>query len=268
MNDATPDTKSRQGWWTTRSLLVCYAPIGDPECPPDLLEVYAKGGVDIVEAGVPSVNPHMDGPTVADSMRRAATRGMKFIPGVIERHADALRGRCHVVLMGYADMPYSDYTQLARRGIIDGLMMVEGSGVNEPAGLSGWLEANGVQRTGFVDADLSAGSVERARHSGGYVMLQACSGPTGVREVLDPGNAAKIVALRRAGVGLPIVLGFGIGTLEQAADAIALGADGVVVGSACIEAARRGGQVLVDFIASLRSAVDAATARRAAANGG
>jgi tryptophan synthase alpha chain len=261
-------SECESGWWAAHSLLVCYAPLGDPACPANLLEIYARGGVDIVEAGVPTADPYLDGLTVADSMRRAAAHGAHAIPRLIEQYAASRQRRCHVVLMGYADLPFVHYTRAARSGIVDGLLMVEGRGFVEPPGLSTWLAENRVARAGFVDAGLSDDAVTRARHAAGYVMLQATAGPTGVRHTLDPANAGKITALRRAGVRLPIVLGFGIGTAEHAAAAIALGADGVVVGSACIDAARGGERALAAFIASLRDAIDAAAARRAAANGG
>lgn len=265
------DTAARvkqPGWWTSHPLLICYAPLGDPGFPAKLLEIYARGGVDVVEAGVPTANPYLDGPTVADSMRRARARGMHGVPALLEEYASVLKGRCRLLLMGYPDMPFAKFTSLARTRIVEGLLIVEDGIRADPPGLAEWLSANGVVRAGFVDAALSHTRIERALSAGGYVMLQACSGPTGVREKLDSANAAKILALRSAGVRLPVVLGFGIGTPEQAAKAIALGADGVVVGSACIEAAHRGEKFLSEFIVALRASVDAAMARRAAASAG
>jgi tryptophan synthase alpha chain len=73
---------------------------------------------------------------------------------------------------------------------------------------------------------------------------------------LDPKNEDRLRTLRAAGIDLPVALGFGIGTPEQAASAIRMGADAVVVGSACIEAALRGATALGRFIADLRAAID------------
>jgi tryptophan synthase alpha chain len=90
-------------------------------------------------------------------------------------------------------------------------------------------------------------------------MLQSHDGPTGVRDGLDAENGEKLQRLRRERIDLPIALGFGIGAPEQAAQAIRLGADGVVVGSACIDAARGGSDSLRRFTRSLRRAINEAS---------
>jgi tryptophan synthase alpha chain len=62
--------------------------------------------------------------------------------------------------------------------------------------------------------------------------------------------------LRSAGVTAPIALGIGLSTPEHVRAAVGMGADGVVVGSATVEAAMRGGQALRSFLHSLRDALD------------
>lgn len=249
------------GWKSAEPLLVCYAPLGDPECSADVLEIYAEQGVDIVEVGVPTDDPYLDGATVADSMRRVlrTPNPMARIHSLIDAHGDAIVNRCRLVLMGYRDMPFAFFTDLARRRLIQGLLLVHGSAEHEPAALQDWLETESVERIGFVDSNLSSGMIERAREAGGYVMLQAHDGPTGVRERLNAHNGEKMGQLRRAGIKLPIVLGFGIGSPQQAAAAIRLGADGVVVGSACIDVARDSSASLRCFIASVRKAINEAS---------
>jgi tryptophan synthase alpha chain len=239
---------------------VCYAPLADPECPDDVLAIYAEQGVDIVEVGVPTADPYLDGVTVASSMRRVLRdpHPVERIVALVEAHANTLMNRCRVVLMGYQDMPFSSFTALARRNLIHGLIMADTSTKEEPAGLKGWLERETMKRIGFVDSALTPHLIERAREAGGYVMLQSHNGPTGVRAGLDAENGKKLQRLRRAGIDLPIALGFGIGSAEQAAAAIRLGADGIVVGSACIEAARCGSDSLRRFTGSLRRAINEA----------
>jgi len=122
--------------------------------------------------------------------------------------------------------------------------------------LTDWLSREAVKRIGFVDSGLSPHLIARARNSQGYVMLQAHQGPTGIRAALDGENRHRLIELRSAKVNLPIALGFGIGTPEQAAQAIDMGADGVVVGSACIEAGRRGSGALARLVTQLRAAID------------
>lgn len=249
--------KSR-GWCSDRPLLICYAPLGDPQCPADVLAIYAQHGVDIVEIGVPTRDPYLDGDTVADSMRRIlrAADPIGLIRDNIDAHAEFIRERLHLVLMGYRGMPFKAFTSQARKRLIHGLIIADTSVEGDSADLTQWLNAEGVKRVGFVDAGLASHLIERARLADGYVMLQAHNGPTGVRAELDPKNADRLSNLRAANIDLPVALGFGIGTPEQAASAIGMGADGVVVGSACIEAALRGATALARFVAELRMAID------------
>jgi tryptophan synthase alpha chain len=251
----------RRGWWTRRPLLACYAPLGDPDCPVNLLEIYAENGVDIVEVGIPSTNPYLDGPAVADSMRRVLSWGnpQHRIREQIEAQAQ-FASRCRLVLMGYHDMPYRWAEDLARRKLIHGLIMADATPENEPVGLDAWLAGSGMERIGFVNARMDTALIQDAIQAGGYVMLQAHDGPTGVRGHLDEHNAHKLTKLRHLKVELPILLGFGIGTAEQAAAAMGMGADGVVVGSACVAAARQGAESLRALVRSVRSAIDSAAA--------
>lgn len=247
-----------RGWRESRPLLICYAPLGDPACPSNLLEIYASAGVDVAEVGHPTPDPFLDGPTIASSMRRviANSRGASPIPSILASHAATGHTQCRVVLMGYADIPLQDYTGLTKSGVIHGLLLVNPSAVSEPTGTAQWLAETGIARIGFIDAALSHEAIEHARRAAGYVLLQSHDGRTGKRLELDVINRERIVQLRRVGIDLPIALGFGIGTAEQAAAAVSMGADGVVIGSACIEAAMRGDQSLAIFIASVRAAID------------
>jgi len=247
-----------RGWQSDRPLLICYAPLGDPQCPANMLAIYAEQGVNIVEVGVPTQNPYLDGETVADSMRRALrlTDPIDVIRDNIAAHAEFMRERLQLVLMGYREMPFKAFTSEVKKGLVHGLIIADTSTDGDSADLRQWLNLEGVKRVGFVDAGLSSHLIKRARLADGYVMLQAYDGPTGVRAELDSSNAERLRILRAAGIDLPIALGFGIGTPEQAAAAIRMGADGVVVGSACIEAALHGAASLGRFIAELRAAID------------
>jgi len=251
---------NRRGWRSDRPLLICYAALGDPQHPADALAIYARHGVDVVEVGVPNANPHLDGPTVAESMRRSLHNPdpIGTIRANIDTHARFIHDGLRVVLMGYRDMPFQSFTPEARRHLLHGVIIADTSTEGDPVALSRWLDREGVKRIGFVDSALSTHLLERARRSEGYVMLQAHAGPTGVRVGMDARTEHRLRELRCAQVDLPIALGFGIGTQEQAAAAIGMGADGVVVGSACIEAGRRGPKALARFVADLRAAIDRA----------
>ena len=74
---------------------------------------------------------------------------------------------------------------------------------------------------------------------------------------LDPSLEKKIQKLRVEGVEAPIALGFGISTPGQARQAIEMGADGIITGSACVAAATKGASVLREYLCSMRSALSA-----------
>jgi tryptophan synthase alpha chain len=160
--------------------------------------------------------------------------------------------------MGYSDMRFQPFTELACQDLVNGVLIVGASNNPQAKDLDQWLADTGAVQVGFVDSRLSTESIEFSRRAGGYLMLQSHDGPTGIRGELDPLNADKIRRVRLAVPSLPIALGFGIGTTQQATQAIEWGADGVIVGSACIEAARRGADALAGFIFALRGAIDAA----------
>ena len=60
----------------SRPALICYLPLGDPALELELPELYAEAGVDVLEIGVPGGAPALDGPTIADSLARAAAAGV------------------------------------------------------------------------------------------------------------------------------------------------------------------------------------------------
>jgi tryptophan synthase alpha chain len=94
-----------------------------------------------------------------------------------------------------------------------------------------------------------------AERTDGWLYLVSVTGTTGPREALSP-QAADLVTRARDVTSVPLLLGFGISTPEQAAEAAAR-ADGVVVGSRAVQVAEAGPQALHSYVASLRAAIDA-----------
>lgn len=228
-------------------LLVCYLPLGDPSMVPDMAEVYVSCGADVLEIGFPAADPVLDGRWVRDSMARSLSDGMT--PACWKVRLSAIRRRfpeTYIVGMGYTDLSLhvvaDDGEPLA-----DAVLELARA-LPETAGKQG--------RVAFVSTQLREAEVSAARATTAYVMLQANDGKTGLRRSLPAENRARIDNLRQAGVTAPILLGIGISTPAQAADAVAFGADGVVVGSACIDAAMRGRDALAGFVRELRAAVD------------
>ena len=227
--------------------LVCYLPVGDPLMVTDMADVYVACGVDALEIGFPVFDPQLDGRWVRESMARSLKNGLSAADWT--RMLSGVRSRfphMYIVGMGYTDLS-GHVIGDDGKPLVDALLELE-------RGHAGTHE--NVKRVAFVSTRLGQDEVAAARSATAYVMLQANDGKTGLRPELPEANRARIDSLRRAGVGTPILLGFGISTPAQAAEAIAFGADGVIVGSACIDAAMQGRDALASLVRGLRAAVD------------
>jgi tryptophan synthase alpha chain len=231
-----------------RKWLTCFLTLGDPQALADQAGIYLESGVDVLEVGVPHANPYMDGPVVAQSMTRAVRSGVTH--DVARRLLASLRRRFQrppIVLMGYTDL-----TGLVRdrrgRPLADAVLQIGAS----PAAAA----PEDIARIGFISNRASPAEIEGARHSSGYVMLQANEGKSGMRDSLPADNRQKIERIRGSGIRAPVLLGIGLSTPQHVARAVRLGADGVVIGSACLQAAHAGEATLRDFLRQVRTALD------------
>jgi tryptophan synthase alpha chain len=253
---ADASTRLQAAFEKGRPALICYLPLGDPTAGDGLAELYADCGVDILEIGVPGGDPYLDGKTITDSVRRARNAGVN-----LNRAADLIATeRAHHSDVGMVWMTYppDDPTGLvdavARSGV-DGFLVPPGA--RAYAALGHQLEERGIEFIHFLTHNPTLRDVQAAvASSSGYVMLQANPGPTGLKPVVLPDNAEMIGMLRRLGLTTPIALGIGIGNPEQAREAIAMGADGVIIGSLTVETLLKGREALRELLLSLREAID------------
>jgi tryptophan synthase alpha chain len=243
-----------------RAKIVAYVPAGDPEAGGgDILDVYADAGVDVLEIGIPSPDPWLDGPEIADSMRRSLEAG--FEPTAFARRLADWRARCRapapaVVWFSYPGLPPATIEAAARMGALDGLLMLrDGRGADGAPGTA-LSAALGIARCAFLPWDDTEDHAGPARLADGYLMVQARPGPTGEDRDAPAAPAAggapaapagagalgrRIALARRLAPGVPVVAGFGIHDAPSAARVSQAGVDGIVVGSACVRAFREGG---------------------------
>ncbi len=198
----------------------------------------ADAGADLVELGVPFSDPLADGPVIHAAGTRALAAGAT-LHGVLET-ATAIAERLPVVLMCYANPLYARGAErfareLAEAGvsglIVPDLPLEEASAVRDAC------DAAGVALVPLVAPTTPDGRmqeiVQRAR---GFVYTVAVAGTTGERAGVA-GSVAGVLARAKAHSPVPVALGFGISTPQDAADAAAAGADGVIVGSRLVRAA-------------------------------
>ncbi len=218
-------------------LLVCYLPVGDPLCDvAAAARTYCDAGVDVIEVGIPSADAYRDGLTIRSSMLRALSAGVNASTVPQALRAVLPVPRPLIVWMCYPEVPLAAFQEGATSGLLDAVLMLDAHDRTDVGELEACLSDIGVARCAFVSASESAGELAAARSATGYVMVQTRPGPTGTDAPAGPVDPDMAQRVRRA-TDLPVVAGFGVRNGVDAAAVIAAGFDGVVVGSACVEAA-------------------------------
>ncbi len=222
-----------------RALLVGYLPAGFPSGPGGVsaLRAMVESGVDVVEVGLPYSDPLMDGPTIQAAVDRALTGGT--------RTRDVLRTVEAVAATGAPTLVMSYWNPIERYGVgafARDLAAAGGAGVITPDLLpeeaGPWQAA--AEASGLDPVFLVAPSSTEARIAStaaacrGFVYAASTMGVTGVRTAVGDA-AAHLVERVRAATDLPVAVGLGVSTAEQAAE-VAAYADGVIVGSAFVRA--------------------------------
>lgn len=252
-------SRLRSAFRPDRRSLVAYVPIGDPAAGDDrILDTYRDAGVAVLEVGLPTRDPWLDGAEVRDSMHRALDAGVDphAVAERLARWRTGLPGATPAILwFSYPDLPLAAIEHGAHLGAIDCLLMLEPWRHPEADRLPRLLADLGIGASTFLpwhptDADLRA-----AAATTGYLMVQARPGTTGADA--DAGTPTdQVRQARRLAPGAPVVAGFGVHDAATVRSVLRSGADGVVVGSACIRAAREGGAAALE--AFLRALVLAA----------
>ncbi len=250
-----------------RRLLIPYLTSGfpAPAQTTELLVRLADAGADVIELGIPFSDPLADGPTIQRASQRAIEAG-----GTLAQALDALadfkrHATTPVILFSYLNpiMSYgvSRFIAAGREAGAAGVLLTD-----LPLGSDPELESE-LEESALALVRLVAPTTARARaaaiaaRSQGFLYYITRTGVTGARSTLPTGLAEEVDALRRAS-RVPVAVGFGISSAEQASE-VARTADGVVVGSAFIDCLdRRGPDSAVAFIAELRAGLDAASDQR------
>jgi tryptophan synthase alpha chain len=221
-------------------------------------EAYADGGADLVELGVPFSDPLADGPVIHAAGTRALAAGAT-VPGVLDV-ARALAVHLPVILMCYANLVLARgverFADELEKAGVSGLIIPDVPLEEATAALAACDDR------GIALVPLAAPTTPEERlarigaQARGFLYTVSVTGTTGERASLDP---SALLARVKAHTKVPVALGFGISTPEQAAAAAAAGADGVIVGSRLVRAAAEGEDVraLVEGLATALARADA-----------
>jgi tryptophan synthase alpha chain len=251
--------------------LIAYVMAGDPSLQDteQLVVELEQAGADIIELGVPFSDPIADGPVIQQAAERALRSGtsLRTILSMVTR----LRARTQIplVLMAYYNNIHAfgpeRFCHEAAQAGVDGVIMPD-MPPDEAGPLRGPAAAAGLPLI-FLLAPTS--TEERrtfvARQSQGFVYYVSLTGITGAK-LHDMADVGKNVEKIRKVTRVPVAVGFGVATPEDAAKVAAI-ADGVIVGSAIVKQIAAYGQKpemvkhVAGFVRSLKAAMRAAQSK-------
>ena len=225
----------------------------------DLMVAAAESGADVLELGIPFSDPLADGPTIQSATFQALANGMS-VAGALEILADFRKTHeTPVVLFTYLNPIHrfglDSFVSTAREAGAQGLLVTDLPVGSDP-GIESRLSTAGLDLIRLLAPTTEEGRARTVcEGASGFLYYISRTGVTGARELLRSGLEGEVSALRGV-TDLPIAVGFGISTPEQAA-VVADIADGVVVGSALLEIVSEGGvRAGGRFLASLRVSMD------------
>ena len=223
-----------------RAGLVTYLTAGDPD--PDtsarLFGGLAAAGADLIEIGMPFSDPMADGPVIQEAGQRALKAGMTLRRTLaLVRELRGADEATPIVLMGYYNPIYrygaESFAQDAVAAGVDGVIVVD-LPPEEDSELTAPARGAGLD---FIRLATPTSDDRRlpliVEHASGFIYYVAVAGITGTRSADAANIAASVTRLRRF-TQLPIAVGFGIRTPEQAAE-VARTADAAVVGTALVQ---------------------------------
>ncbi len=242
-----------------KSALITYICAGDPNYETSLntFKALPGAGADIIELGVPFLDPSGDGPIIEEAGKRAVLGGMslaKIFKMVVEfrKHDE----KTPIILMTY-------YNPLLKFGINKIFAEAEKSGVDgmlivdlPPEEESEILEEIGKTKLDLIRLIAPTTDIERAKkitkNAGGFLYLISMMGITGTKSAELEENKKNLEKLRQVS-DLPVAIGFGINNPTQAQEFAKLGFDGVVVGSAIVKEIGNAVEIVKEFAHLLKS---------------
>ncbi len=228
-----------------RAALVTFLTAGDPDYETSLavLRRLPEAGADVIEFGMPFTDPMADGPAIQASSQRALKAGQNMIK-TLQMVRDFRTGddETPIVLMGYYNPIYiygvNRFLADALEAGVDGLIVVDLPPEEDEELCLPALKA-GINFIRLATPTTDDGRLPAVlNNTSGFVYYVSITGITGAAAP-DAGAVAAQVARIKSSTELPVAVGFGVRTPEQAA-AIARTADGVVVGSALVNVIRDG----------------------------
>lgn len=239
------DTRIEEVLSRGEKVLVGLVPFGDPnlEVSSKLVDVYLESGVDIVEFALPSDDPFVDSKQIKDSGARA----LKAEPNILK-----YLERIKIIREKYPEEPfevmaYSDALKKAgmdkfvaamAEAQVDAHLLADSvyQKKNEMEKLDDLLRAEGMFRIRFMPHPFREGLLEDISTEGrGFMILQSIADENGDREKVAPENEVLVHRVKATGTKAAIIFAYGIRDAERTKEAVATGADGIIVGTSFVE---------------------------------
>jgi len=225
-------------------LLIGYLVSGDPS-PETSLQFIKEGieaGIDILELGIPSQEPKLDGPIIQRGHQRAIENGTDDIAVIIEQ-CRKIRSMINnpIWVMGYkAEVVDSGlYVQLAEQGLIDALVLPDCT-LAEQQKIEEEVARHGVDVVRFVNGGMDDDMMRQATDETSIIYAQSYTGATGSSEAKEDSLAELCGRTRKFLPNGMIVAGFGLRTPDTVSGVMASGFDGAVVGTAFVSRLEHG----------------------------
>ncbi len=247
--------------FNNKKALISFIMAGDPSLSETekIINRLAQCGADIIEIGIPFSDSIADGPVIVDAANRAIANGVSAHDII-----DMIRtvGSCDrpahipIIFMTSYNIVYSygvdKFINDSRKAGVSGLILPD-LPLEEASQLKKKANAKGIDLIFLIAPNTSEKRVKQiCELSTGFIYLVSTTGTTGVRKTVSSTVSGMVKKIRKY-TKLPIAVGFGISTPEQAKEAVKH-ADGVIVGSAIVKLVSNI-SALSKFVVSIRSRI-------------
>ncbi len=263
MNSALIDRAFERAKAEGRMALVGYLPASWPseagfrEC----VEAAFLAGLDILEVGVPALDPFMDGEVIRSAVASVRGRGVSAASALESSRPRTGIDDDPVSRAVIAMMYLPSYIELGRSALPERLaglgyagMLVVGAGEGDWREYAPAARSAGVAPIGFAGGETGHAELGiLSRRAGGFIYLPSYQGTTGREASFDEALGMRIAVVKQAARGLPVAVGFGVNTPADVRALAGMGADGAIIGTAMVKAADDPDRLL-KYVQSLREA--------------